>query len=180
MIATHNYPMKIRTVLLLLSAALPAFAGDTPPGLSAPAPAPASSPKPELPPGMRRYYLVLLIRTPKWGEGTAEARKADFAGHFANMKRMALARKLVLAGPFGQGADNDGSHAGLFLMTVDTVGEVRAELEQDPTIRHGRFAPKILEWYGAEGVTTPELERTLAEAAAGSAPAPPPASAPTP
>jgi uncharacterized protein YciI len=118
---------------------------------------------------------VLLLRTPKWGEGAEAERKKDFEGHFANMKRMAAEGKLVLAGPFEKGADNDGHFAGLFLLTVDTAEAVRKETAQDPTVRNGRFEMQIIPWWGPVGITYPELEKILKEQPA-SAPASPPGS----
>lgn len=149
--------------------------GSAPKSAPASAPATAAAAKPALPPGMRGYFLVLLLRAPRWGEGTEAERKADFAGHFANMKRMAAEGKLILAGPFDKGADNDGHFAGLFLLTVDSVEAVRKETAQDPTIRNGRFETQILPWFGPVGITYPELEQILKEKAA-SAPAAPPKS----
>jgi hypothetical protein len=49
--------------------------------------------------GMHRYVLVIL-KTGPTRVPDGEARKAMFAGHFANMKRLSKAGKLVLAGPF--------------------------------------------------------------------------------
>jgi len=48
--------------------------------------------------GMRNYVLVILKTGPnKMPEG--EGRKKMFEGHFANMRRLGLEQKLVLAGP---------------------------------------------------------------------------------
>lgn len=170
-----KFTAAIPLVILLTAPVVTAFAQSAPASGPASAPAAAPAAKAEMPPGMRRYFLVLLLRAPKWGEGTPEQRKADFAGHFANMERMAAEGKLVLAGPFDKGADNDGHFAGLFLLTVDTIEAVRKETAQDPTIRNGRFELQILPWLGPVGITYPELEKILKEK-----PSPAPASAPNP
>ena len=55
--------------------------------------------------GMRSYVLVILKTGPtRVPEG--DKRKEMFAGHFANMERLAKAGKLVTAGPFAE--DKDG------------------------------------------------------------------------
>ena len=54
--------------------------------------------------GMRAYVLVIL-KTGPTRVADGEKRDAMFAGHFANMERLAKAGKLVLAGPFEASAD---------------------------------------------------------------------------
>ncbi|HUH30994.1 MAG TPA: hypothetical protein VLZ55_06480, partial [Rhodanobacter sp.] len=51
--------------------------------------------------GMRSYVLMILRTGPK-PMPKGKARDAMFAGHFANIERLAKAGKLVLAGPFGE------------------------------------------------------------------------------
>ena len=67
--------------------------------------------------GMRKYVLVILKSGPaRVPDG--EARKAMFAGHFANMERLSKAGKLVLAGPFEK---DPAGWRGLFVFAVDDV-----------------------------------------------------------
>src|SRR6476469_375583 len=72
--------------------------------------------------GMRHYVLVIL-KTGPTPMAQGKARDAMFAGHFANITRLAKAGKLALAGPFAENADG---WRGLFLMAVETVDEARA------------------------------------------------------
>src|SRR6187402_815215 len=58
----------------------------------------AAAPEATLP----RYTLVWIRTGPKSGTLSEEENRALFAGHFANMERLAKERKLLLAGPFGK------------------------------------------------------------------------------
>ena len=75
--------------------------------------------------GMRRYVLVIL-RTGPTRVVDAEERKAMFAGHMANIQRLAKEGKLALAGPFG---DKDGDWRGLFVFAVEDIEAAKADLE---------------------------------------------------
>lgn len=108
--------------------------------------------------GMRRYVLVILRTGPK-RMPDGEARKAMFAGHFANITRLADAGKLVLAGPFGE--DPDGWR-GLFLMAVEDIDEARRLTETDPVIREGEMVAEYHRWYGsAAAMMLPEIHAKL-------------------
>lgn len=108
--------------------------------------------------GMRRYVLVILRTGPRRvPEG--DARKAMFAGHFANMERLAAAGSLVMAGPFTE--DPDGWR-GLFLLAVDSVDEARRLTATDPVIVEGEMVAEYHRWYGSAGaMTLPDLHRRL-------------------
>lgn len=108
--------------------------------------------------GMRRYVLVILKTGPaRMPEG--EARKAMFAGHFANITRLAEAGKLVLAGPFSE--DPDGWR-GLFLLAVDSIDEAKRLTETDPVIANGEMVAEYHRWYGsAAAMVLPEIHKTL-------------------
>lgn len=136
--------------LLALSHALPARAGQ------APAPAAES----QVPAGydatlagrtgaddygMRSYVLVVLKSGPT-PVTDPEARKAMFAGHFANMERLTEAGKLVVAGPFSK--DPDGWR-GLFVFAVDSVEEARTLVGSDPVIANGEMVAEYHPWYSS-------------------------------
>ena len=108
--------------------------------------------------GMRPYVLVILKTGPKRvPEG--EARNAMFAGHFANIERLAKAGKLVVAGPFPE--DPDGWR-GLFLFAVDDVEEARQLTAADPVIVNGEMVAEYHRWYGsAAAMLIPEVHEKL-------------------
>ena len=102
---------------------------------------------------MRMYWLVVLRRGPSWSAGETEESKRLFAGHMANIRAMARAGKLLVAGPFDADAGDAHAPAGLFLFDVETVDEVKVLLTGDPAIQAGRLVPEILHWAGPAGLT---------------------------
>jgi len=109
--------------------------------------------------GMRRYVLVILKTGPRrMPEG--KERDAMFAGHFANIERLAKEGKLALAGPFPK---DPAGWRGLFVMAVDDVAEARRLTETDPVIRSGEMVAEYHPWYGsAATMMVPELHERLA------------------
>ena len=108
--------------------------------------------------GMRQYVLVILKSGPTpVPEG--DARKAMFAGHFANMERLAKAGKLVLAGPF---TDDPAGWRGLFVFAVDDLDEARVLVATDPVIVNGEMVAEYHRWYGsAATMLVPEFHAKL-------------------
>jgi uncharacterized protein YciI len=109
--------------------------------------------------GMRRYVLVILKTGPRrMPEG--EQRTAMFAGHFANIERLADAGKLVMAGPFEEDADG---WRGLFLFAVDDIDEARRLAATDPVIVNGEMIAEYHAWYSsAAAMMIPDIHKTLA------------------
>jgi uncharacterized protein YciI len=108
--------------------------------------------------GMRPYVLVIL-RTGPSPVPKGKARDAMFAGHFANIARLAAEGKLVLAGPFGE---HDGDWRGLFLLAVDDVEQARRLTATDPVIAQGEMVAEYHPWYGsAAAMMLPELHQRL-------------------
>jgi uncharacterized protein YciI len=108
--------------------------------------------------GMRPYVLVILKTGPKRvPEG--EARNVMFAGHFANIERLAKAGKLVIAGPFSE--DPDGWR-GLFLFAVEDIEEAKQLTATDPVIVNGEMVAEYHRWYGsAAAMLIPEIHGKL-------------------
>lgn len=108
--------------------------------------------------GMRHYVLAILKTGPKrMPEG--DARKAMFAGHFANIQRLAKEGKLALAGPF---EDNKDAWRGLFVFAVENVDEAKKLTETDPVIVNGEMVAEYYPWYGSAAVMQiPELHEKL-------------------
>jgi uncharacterized protein YciI len=95
--------------------------------------------------GMRSYVFVILKTGPK-ADLTKEESAKLFAGHMANIKRLAGLGKLVVAGPF---EDNASHYEGLFIFNVKTVKEAEALLVTDPAVAAGRFTYEAYGWYGS-------------------------------
>jgi uncharacterized protein YciI len=95
--------------------------------------------------GMRRYVLVILKTGPhRMPDG--DARNAMFAGHFANIQRLADEGKLAVAGPFESDA---GGWRGLFLFAVADVDEAKRLTASDPVIVNGEMVAEYHAWYGS-------------------------------
>ena len=95
--------------------------------------------------GMRRYVLVIL-KTGPTRVPDGEARNTMFAGHMANIGRLAKEGKLALAGPFMQ---DPAGWRGLFVLAVDDIEAARALVATDPVIIHGEMIAEYHPWYGS-------------------------------
>jgi uncharacterized protein YciI len=109
--------------------------------------------------GMRSYVLVLLKTGPnKMAAG--KERDEMFAGHFANINRLASEGKLLLAGPF----DGVDGWRGLFVFAVTDIEEAKQLTATDPVIVKGEMVAEYHKWYGSAGVMDiPRLHETLYE-----------------
>ena len=97
---------------------------------------------------MTTYVVGLLYRGPKWTrESTAETQKIQ-EGHMANIRKMAAAGKLAVAGPFA----DDGDLRGIFIFQNTTLDEARALADQDPAIQAGRLRLDLHPWFAAKGL----------------------------
>lgn len=95
--------------------------------------------------GMRNYVHVLLKTGPVKVEDKEE-RGRIFAGHFANMGRLAEEGKLVMAGPFD---DPEGVLRGMFVFDVTTIEEARSLVESDPAVKAGIFRYEMTKLYSS-------------------------------
>ena len=97
--------------------------------------------------GMRSYVFCILKTGPKDAAITDKKQRDEiFAGHMANMGRLAGEGKLVLAGPFGK---NDREYRGIFILAVTTVEEAQKLVETDPVIKSGMMIAELTPWYGS-------------------------------
>jgi len=103
--------------------------------------------------GMKSYVLVVLKTGPKTNIPQAERAKL-FAGHMANIKRLAGEGKLLVAGPF---EENDRHYEGIFVFNVTSVTQAEALLATDPAVAGGALAYEAYGWYG-----TAALQETAA------------------
>lgn len=97
--------------------------------------------------GMRSYIFCILKTGPKDAAITDKKQRDErFAGHMANMGRLANEGKLALAGPFGK---NDRQYRGIFILAVTTVEEAQKLVETDPVIKSGMMVAELTPWYGS-------------------------------
>jgi uncharacterized protein YciI len=109
--------------------------------------------------GMKNYVFVILKTGPKDAEIKGKERDDIFAGHMANIGRLADSGKLVVAGPFGK---NDKGFRGLFIFNVKTVDEAQNLVETDPAVKAGIFVVEITPWYGSASLmATPEIHKKI-------------------
>lgn len=94
--------------------------------------------------GMRQYVIAFLKSGPNQPASPEAARELQ-AGHMANIRRMAAAGQLVLAGPFM----DDGELRGIYLFAVATIEEARALTATDPAIQAGTLVMELRPWYGS-------------------------------
>jgi uncharacterized protein YciI len=96
--------------------------------------------------GMKMYVLCILKTGPRDADVKGDERKEIFAGHFANIGRLADEGKLAVAGPFGT---NDKSYRGLYIFNVATIEEAEKLVMLDPAVKAGVFVPDLTVWYGS-------------------------------
>ena len=96
--------------------------------------------------GMKQYVLVILKTGPNDASIQGEERKDIFAGHMANINRLADEKKLAVAGPFGK---NDKTYRGLFILNVASVEEAQRLAETDPAVKAGILIVDLIPWYGS-------------------------------
>ena len=106
---------------------------------------PAAGPDPML--QMTTYFMGLLSRGPNAGTGTAEEREKIQAAHLANIERLHLAGKLLVAGPF---LDN-GILRGIFIYKCASLEEAQALAATDPSVQAGRLIVEIHPWLTMKG-----------------------------
>jgi uncharacterized protein YciI len=94
--------------------------------------------------GMRKYVLVIL-KTGAHRVPDGSTRDEMFKGHFANMKRLADAGKLVVAGPFGEKTE----WRGMFVFAVDTSEEAEELVSTDPVIKNGEMVAEYHSLYAS-------------------------------
>ncbi|MBF6608681.1 MAG: hypothetical protein ITG00_08075 [Flavobacterium sp.] len=95
--------------------------------------------------GMKTYVLAIL----KTGSNTtADQQKTSeaFAGHMANIGRLAEEGKLVVAGPFFK---NDKQYRGIYIFNVTTIAEAEELLITDPAIKEKLLEAELFRWYGS-------------------------------
>lgn len=103
--------------------------------------------------GMRAYVLVIL-KSSATPVPKGEARDAMFRGHFANMKRLADAGVLKVAGPL----DGQLGRRGIFILAVPDVETARQHVTTDPVIVQGEMEAEYHRFFSSAALMLiPEL-----------------------
>ncbi|MEZ5437532.1 MAG: YciI family protein [Lysobacteraceae bacterium] len=109
--------------------------------------------------GMRAYVLVILKTGPTRVTDEAK-RKEMFAGHFANMKRLAEEGTLALAGPL----DGVEGRRGIFIFAVPDIESAKAAVATDPVIQNGEMVAEFHQYYGSAALMKiRELHKRIAK-----------------
>lgn len=97
--------------------------------------------------GMRRYVFVMLRTGPNKVPAGKE-RTDMFAGHMANIQRLADAGKLAYAGPL----DGVDGARGIFIFAVENIDEAKALVATDPVIVKGEMVAEYHTHFGSAGL----------------------------
>jgi len=101
--------------------------------------------------GMKTYVLCILKTGPNDAKIKGKDRDAAFAGHMANIGRLADEGKLAVAGPFEKNAL---TYRGLFIFNVSTIEDAKKLVNTDPAVKAGIFKYDLLLWYGSASLLT--------------------------
>jgi len=97
--------------------------------------------------GMRKYVFVVL-RTGPNKVPAGQERTDMFAGHMANIQRLANERKLAYAGPL----DGVDGARGIFIFAVENIDEAKALVATDPVIIKGEMVAEYHTHFGSAGL----------------------------
>lgn len=106
------------------------------------------------------YVFVYLKSGPNSGQGYKETRQKMFAGHMANIQRLAEERRLLIAGPYDSPSDK--TLRGILVLDVATAKEAAALAATDPGVIAGEFVAETHEMKCSAALRrTCELEQQL-------------------
>jgi uncharacterized protein YciI len=109
--------------------------------------------------GMKSYVLCILKTGPKDAAVQGKERDDIFAGHMANIGRLAEEGKLAVAGPFGK---NDKNYRGLYIFNVTTVEEAEKLVLTDPAVKSGVLVAELTPWWASASLmATPEIHKRI-------------------
>ena len=97
--------------------------------------------------GMRKYVFVVL-RTGPNKVPAGQERNDMFAGHMANIQRLANEGKLAYAGPL----DGAEGARGIFIFAVESISEAKELVATDPVIIKGEMVAEYHTHYGSAGL----------------------------
>ncbi|MEO1624656.1 MAG: YciI family protein [Bacteroidota bacterium] len=95
---------------------------------------------------MKKYYMVFLKSGDNRDQDSIEVARLQ-AAHMNHLNKMAEAKKICLAGPFG----DDGAFRGIALYSTSTQAEADSLANADPAVQAGRLSVEVHPWWGAVG-----------------------------
>lgn len=101
-------------------------------------------------PGEADYTLVYLTTGPASAGHTKEQKQEIFAGHMANMKRLADEGSLLIAGPFGKARNP--KWRGIFVMNTGDTAKATEIVSTDPGVSSQEFAPIFVPMRASEAL----------------------------
>lgn len=111
---------------------------------------------------LEKYQLVLLRRPEAPREYPKEELERIQAAHLAHLRRLAIAGKLVVAGPLDE--QPDARWRGISVFRTSGVEEARRLAEDDPAVKAGRLEVVAMTWYTEKGALAfPIAERLVRE-----------------
>lgn len=88
------------------------------------------------------YQLAFLVRGPSTTQRTQEERNQLQAAHMANIQKLADEKKLLIAGPFGDGNPHPETR-GIFLFDTRAAATAREWTSTDPAVQAGTLAMEL-------------------------------------
>ncbi len=99
---------------------------------------------------LKRYVFMLLNEGPNRNQDSISVDKI-MAGHLKQIREMAKAGKVVVAGPF----DNGGKFRGILIFDVDSIAEAVRIESSDPAVITGRLEMQCFYWWTMKGSRLP-------------------------
>jgi uncharacterized protein YciI len=99
-------------------------------------------------PGMKIYYLYLLLRGPAWTTEQSPELAQLHQAHLAHLRSLREAGHTIITGPVLDG----GPLKGFGIFCVSTQAEAAALAAQDPAVQAGRFVFEIRPWMAPAGI----------------------------
>lgn len=114
---------------------------------------PSAAEEMRVPPGMTTYYVVFLVKGPKWTAEVTPALQKLQIEHLKHIRKKVESGKALIVGPFLDG----GRIAGMTVFQ-GTVEEVKALAEADPMVLAGHLAIELHPWMAAKGIRADPVE----------------------